>query len=151
MSIKHWAQLLYAIKFIKKEGGRRAVLTRLHTLTLIKTQKHQGVPGFLLLSSGYILMVTLETCEHRLGEFFEEGEGVQACLVKRPGLINWGLQGEARTGEHMSSHLLIASPMQVPNPNAMFCWTTPIPPACLAEELCPHSTRPAPFPPFSGR
>lgn len=128
MSIKHWAQLLYAIKFIKKEGGRRAVLTRLHTLTLIKTQKHQGVPGFLLLSSGYILMVTLETCEPRLGDFFLRRERAQACLVKRPGVINWGLQGEARAGEHMSSHLLIASPMQVPSPNMLSCWTVPIPP-----------------------
>lgn len=149
VSIKHWAQLLYAIKFIKTEGGRRAVLTRLHTLTLIKTQKHQGVPGFLLLSSGYILMVTLETCEHRLGDFFEMGKGVQACLVKRPGLINWGLQGEARTGEHMSSHLLIASPMQVPSPNMMSCWTTPIPPAWSAEEPCADDTQPASSPSFS--
>lgn len=149
VSIKHWAQLLYAIKFIKREGGRRAVLTRLHTLTLIKTQKHQGVPGFLLLSSGYILMVTLETCEHRLGDFFEMGKGVQACLVKRPGLINLGLQGEARTGEHMSSHLLIASPMQVPSPNMISCWTTPIPPAWSAEEPCADHTQPYSPPPFS--
>lgn len=156
MSIKHRAQLLYAIKFIKKEGGRRAVLTRLHTLTLIKTQKHQGVPGFLLLSSGYILMVTLETCEPRLGDFFfffffETGKRVQARLVKRPGLINWGLQGEARTGEHMSSHLLIASPMQVPSPNTTlcWCWTAPIPPEWSAEEPCAGSREPAQSPHLS--
>lgn len=53
----------------EKEEGR-AALTRLHTLTLIKTQQHEGIPGFLLLSSGYILMVTLETCEHRQKEWF---------------------------------------------------------------------------------
>lgn len=148
VSIKHWAQLLYAIKFIKREGGRRAVLTRLHTLTLIKTQKHQGVPGFLLLSSGYILMVTLETCEHRLGDFFEMGEGVQACLVKRPALINWGLQGEARTGEHMSSHLLIASPMQVPSPNMMFLLDYSHP-ACLVSKRAMCRSHTALLPPFS--
>lgn len=74
---------------------------------------------------------------------------MQACLVKRPSLINWGLQGEARTGEHMSSHLLIASPMQVPSPNMMLCWTIPIPPAWSAEEPCADSTQPAPSPPSS--
>lgn len=94
-------------------------------------------------------MVTLETCEHRLGDFFEMGEGVQACLVKRPGLINWGLQGEARTGEHMSSHLLIASPTQVPSPNMMSCWTIPILPAWSAKEPCADHAEPALSPPFS--
>lgn len=82
--------------------------------------------------------------------FFETGEGVQACLVKRPALINWGLQGEAGAGEHMSSHLLIASPMQVPSLNTMSCWTIPIPPAWSAEEPCVESTQPAPSPPSAG-
>lgn len=94
-------------------------------------------------------MVTLETCEHRLGDFFEMGEGVQACLVKRPALINWGLQGEAGTGEHMSSHLLIASTIQVPSPNMMPCWTVPIPPAWSAKEPCADHTEPVSLPPFS--